>query len=63
MRDLEADSALEHGTARRFGRLSWGGIIAGFFVGVGMLFLLLSLGAAVGLTSVNPRYSGARNRS
>jgi hypothetical protein len=47
--------ALVHGAARRLERVSWGALIAGFFVGVGTLFLLLSLGAAVGLTSVDAR--------
>jgi len=36
-------------------RASWGALFAGFFVGMGILFLLLSLGAAVGFTSVDPR--------
>lgn len=40
--------------AWRLDRPSWGAILAGFFVGVGTLFLLLSLGAAIGLTSVSP---------
>lgn len=36
-------------------RASWGALFAGFFVGMGTLFLLLSLGAAVGFTAVDPR--------
>ena len=44
-----------YGAARRLERVSWGALFAGFFVGVGTLFLLLSLGAAVGLTSVDAR--------
>jgi hypothetical protein len=34
---------------------SWGALFAGFFVGTGTLFLLLTLGAAVGFTTVDPR--------
>jgi hypothetical protein len=49
------DSAAAHGTARKLDRASWGALFAGFFVGIGMLFLLLSLGAAIGLSSVDPR--------
>lgn len=36
-------------------RASWGALFAGFFVGLGLLFLLLTLGAAVGFTTVDPR--------
>jgi hypothetical protein len=36
-------------------RASWGALFAGFFVGMGALFLLLTLGAAVGFTAVDPR--------
>jgi hypothetical protein len=51
----ELETTLVHGAARRLERVSWGALFAGFFVGVGALFLLLSLGAAVGLTSVDAR--------
>ncbi|HET7754499.1 MAG TPA: hypothetical protein VFK85_11370 [Anaeromyxobacteraceae bacterium] len=34
---------------------SWGALFAGFFVGTGTLFLLLTFGAAVGFTAVDPR--------
>src|SRR5512142_158323 len=51
----EADAALVHGTRRSLDRASWSALFAGFMVGVGVLFLLLSLGAAVGLTSVDAR--------
>ncbi|HYD43354.1 MAG TPA: hypothetical protein VEB43_21145 [Anaeromyxobacter sp.] len=44
-----------YGAARRLERVSWGALFAGFMVGVGVLFLLLSLGAAVGLTTVDAR--------
>lgn len=44
-----------YGAARRLERVSWGALLAGFMVGVGVLFLLLSLGTAVGLTSVDAR--------
>jgi hypothetical protein len=44
-----------YGAARRLERVSWGALFAGFMVGVGVLFLLLSLGTAVGLTSVDAR--------
>ena len=50
------DSAAVHGAARRLNGVSWGALLAGFFVGAGTLFLLLSLGAAVGLTSVDARH-------
>jgi hypothetical protein len=36
-------------------RASWGALFAGFFVGIGLLFLLLSFGAAIGITAVDPR--------
>ncbi len=36
-------------------RASWGALFAGFFVGMGLLFLLLALGAAIGFTAVDPR--------
>lgn len=49
------EATLVHGAARRLERVSWGALFAGFFVGVGSLFLLLSLGAAIGLTSVDAR--------
>jgi hypothetical protein len=44
---------------RKLDKVRWGALFAGFFVGVGALFLLLSLGAAVGLTSVDPRDLGS----
>jgi hypothetical protein len=44
---------------RRLDKVRWGALFAGFFVGIGVLFLLLSLGAAVGLTSVDPRDLGS----
>lgn len=34
---------------------SWGALFAGFFVGTGTLFLLLTFGAAIGFTAVDPR--------
>jgi hypothetical protein len=55
MTTTTTSSELVHGTARRLDKVSWGALLAGFFVGVGALFLLLSLGAAVGLTSVDAR--------
>lgn len=36
-------------------RASWSALFAGFFVGIGILFLLLSLGAAIGFSAVDPR--------
>jgi hypothetical protein len=36
-------------------RARWGALFAGLFVGTGTLFLLLTLGAAVGFTAVDPR--------
>src|SRR5512142_1942151 len=51
----EREETLVYGAARRLERVSWGALFAGFFVGVGSLFLLLSLGAAIGLTSVDAR--------
>lgn len=44
---------------RRLDKVRWGALFAGFFVGIGALFLLLSLGAAIGLTSVDPRDLGS----
>jgi hypothetical protein len=44
---------------RLLDKANWGALFAGFFVGMGLLFLLLSLGAAIGLTSVDPRDFGA----
>lgn len=49
------DTAAVHGAGRKLDRASWGALFAGFFVGIGTLFLLLSLGAAIGLSSVDPR--------
>jgi hypothetical protein len=50
-----AEAEMVYGAARRLERVSWGALFAGFMVGVGVLFLLLSLGAAVGLTTVDAR--------
>lgn len=44
---------------RALDRASWGALFAGFFVGVGTLFLLLSLGAAIGFTAIDPRDLGS----
>jgi hypothetical protein len=49
------DPVAVQGAARKLDRASWGALFAGFFVGIGVLFLLLSLGAAIGLSSVDPR--------
>jgi hypothetical protein len=46
-------------TPRKLDKVRWGALFAGFFVGIGVLFLLLSLGAAIGLTSVDPRDPGS----
>ncbi len=35
-------------------RVSWGGILGGVLVAVGLLFLLAALGVAVGITAVDP---------
>ncbi len=40
-------------------RVSWGALFAGFFVGFGIWFMLLTLIAAIGLSSVNPRDLGS----
>jgi hypothetical protein len=53
--DMAESETVVYGAARRPERVSWGALFAGFMVGVGVLFLLLSLGAAVGLTSVDAR--------
>src|SRR5512138_1985317 len=53
--DMAEAETMVYGAARRLERVSWGALFAGFMVGVGVLFLLLSLGAAIGLTSVDAR--------
>ena len=51
----DTEIAWSQGVSRRLERVSWGALFAGFFVGVGILFLLLSLIAGIGLASVDAR--------
>jgi hypothetical protein len=55
----ETETTLNLATTRLFPRqlprVSWGALFAGFFAGVGLLLLLLSLGAATGLTTIDLR--------